>query len=480
MVGVLHILSQVLGAFALALLVPAAIGIFGGEEAAARSCLIAAGLVGFFSGAVYFGLQGRSRTLNRVSGFVLVIAVWTLPPLIAAAALSAPMGADYVTALFEATSGYTTTGATVLAAPESIGRAGVIFRAELQWLGGLMTLLTLVIILAPAQLGGMSAGDVAAISVSDQRFSRVWAAVRQVLVTYGAVTIACIVLLFATGVEPFVAICLALSTVSTGGFMPAAGELSSHVGPGGRLVLAVFMLIGATSIVWHRMIAAGRWQLVRRQKEGLVVIAAAIALGIAYAGAMSSGTGAMLSAGGFGNGLFMGISLVSTTGFEAEAGHFFALPATIVLIAALIGGGTMSTAGGIKYRRIGVMIGQSVGELRRMIYPHAVAASRLSRTSHDLDVMKGLWSHLAVCAVVVLGAALLLGLGLRSYHAALTASVAAFANIGPLYSAGAPVQWLAYGEFDTVAKLVMIVTMVLGRIEVLVLVGALNLAYWRS
>ena len=479
MIGAVHILSQVLGGLAFALLLPAAVGLATGETAAAEAYLAVGGLVGFVAGAMFFALQGRRRRLDRVAGFLLVVLVWVVPPLIAAVPIARAAGVDYVTALFEAVSGYTTTGATAFETLRPLGFSGTFFRAELQWLGGLMTPITLATVLAPSGIGGMVSSNLALIASPDDPFGRLLGGVRRVLAAYGATTILCGLLLLASGIRPFDAVCLALATVSTGGFVPIDGSLADYDNPFAEVVIAVFMLVGATSILWHRMIVEGRWQLVRLHRESYFVIGVAVLAGLAYAAAfLRTGEGGAGTA--ILDGLFAGASLVSTTGFEPRPGGLGALPVTLVLLLALIGGGTISTAGGIKYYRVGGTLVQSLDEMRRLVYPHAVRRHRFGTVTYDLDLMKGLWSHLAAAFAVIAIAALLLALSLPDFEASLVAAVSAFSNIGPLYAAGWQPHWPAYPDFDALSKLVMAATMILGRIEVLALFAAFNLAYWRS
>jgi trk/ktr system potassium uptake protein len=300
-----------------------------------------------------------------------------------------------------------------------------------------------------------------------------------------AVTVACAGLLLASGIHPFDAVCLALSTVSTGGFMPIDGDLSAYHSTFVEITVAVFMLIGATSIVWHRMIVEGRWNLAAKHQESYWVIGVALCVGALYAVAMSESADAM-SISPFDavrDGLVTGASLVSTTGFEAHTGGLASLPLPIVLFLAIVGGGAISTAGGIKYYRIGGMVTLSLQELRRLVYPHGIRAARFGSVPYSLELMKSIWSNLAISLLVVIVATLLIAITEPNFDGALTAAVAAFSNIGPLYSAGwtgGGDAWPAYASFGDSAKLVMVVTMILGRFEVLVLFGALSLGYWRS
>ncbi len=483
MIGVFHLLAQALAGFAVTLLVPAAIGFATGERHSASVFLVVAGLVGFLAGAAHFALRGRTRSLDRVAGYVLVVAIWVVPPLLAAIPLMRIADTDYATALFEAVSGYTTTGASALKAIAPLGFSGIFFRAELQWLGGLMTLLTIVAVISPSGLGGIP--RVALVTSTDRRFNRLGGTLRQITIAYLTITVACSGFLLATDLPPFDAICLALSTVSTGGFMPINGTLSAYRSTFADIIIAVFMLIGATSIIWHRMLLEGRWSLAAKHRESYGTIAMALLAGLLYAIAFAmhrTGSPEFSLLDSLRDGFVSGASLVSTTGFDAHAGGLAALPLPIVLVFAVIGGSAISTAGGIKYYRIGGMLTLSLQELRRLVYPHSIRTARLGSAFYDLAQMKSIWSSIVMAIFVIVAATLLIATSEPNFDGALTAAVAAFSNIGPLYSTGWPGQgaWPAYADFSTFAKMVMTATMILGRIEVLVLLGALNISYWRS
>ena len=155
------------------------------------------------------------------------------------------------------------------------------------------------------------------------------------------------------------------------------------------------MLIGATSIVWHRMILHGRWALVIGHRESYWVIAVALLTGLVYtAGFTAIGeiVGAPLNLGTLGEGLFTGISLVTTTGFESSAGALAMLPVAVAGTLAIVGAGTMSTAGGIKFYRVGGMFIQSVHETKRLVYPHSVRSTHFGSQPYDINLMKAIWA----------------------------------------------------------------------------------------
>ncbi len=479
MISVLHILSRALGGLALAMLVPAAISVVQ-QDGAATSFLLVSGLTGFLSGAIFFALQGHKLRFDRSAGFVLAAALWVVVPLIAALPIAMHTHLSYLAGLFEAVSGFTTTGASILRSLADAGPAIVFWRAELQWLGGLATLVTLVTILAPAGVGGLSSRGLSALGgFSDAGPERIIQGLRRMVTVYTLFTSLCIILLFFCGIPTFDAICLAMSTVSTGGFMPVDGNLSVYGSPYAEAVIALFMILGATSIVFHRSMLEGRWSLVFDHRESWWVIGTMAAVGVAYGWAFHTGEN---FAAALGEGLFDSISLISTTGYQTRAGALSAIPDTLVLFLAIGGAAALSTAGGLKYYRIGAMTVQSMHELKRLLFPHSVRSTRFGSQTYDLNLMKAVWANLVVAVTIIMLAALALSASLPAFNAAMVAAVSAFSNIGPLYSQ----QWLigpnwpAYADFGVFAQIAMIVTMILGRIEVIVLFASLYAAYWRA
>lgn len=484
MFGVLQLLVQVLGALAFAMLFPAAIAVVGGNAADAESFLLVAGLTGFVAGAVFFALRGRRLRLGRFAVLLLVLSVWAIPPLIAAVPIMDGADVDYVTAVFEAVSAYTTTGATTLRPLDGVAPAVLFWRAELQWLGGLITLLSVVTVLAPAGVGGLSDRNLAVLGPAGEGgLERSLGAARTVTLMYAGTTGVCLCLLLVAGLPLFDSICLSFATLSTGGMMPADGTLGIYGRPLAEVVIAFFMLVGATSIVWHRTILQGRWAQVASHREGYWVICVALLVGLLYAAEFAeSGSAAGVSRlAALGQGLFTGISLVTTTGFEPKFDALAAIPVAIAAALAIVGASTMSTAGGIKFYRIGGMFIQSMHEMKRLVYPHSVRSIYFGSQPYDIDLMKAIWASAITALGVVALATLLLTLSHPSFHGGAVASISAFSNIGQLYSAQwvGSEQWPTFSHFDPFSKIVVVVTMIVGRVEAVALLTLFNLAYWR-
>jgi trk system potassium uptake protein TrkH len=478
LVGVLHILSQAFGALAFGLLAPTLVALVTGDEAF-EAYLLVCGLTGFVSGAMYFALRGRDRRMGRAAAFGLATILWIAIPIVAAIPFALRTDLGYLQALFESVSGFTTSGGTVLRSISALGAAGIFWRAELQWLGGLATLVAFATIIARAGIGGLASRGFAAVGAFNRPGrDRVTESFRAIAVPYSLLTVLCFGLLVIAGLPTFDAACLALSTVSTGGFMPVDGSLAGYGKPAAEVVIAIFMTLGATSIVWQRMVLERRGALLLQHRETYWVLTVMLVAGLLYGWQFERGENLLAA---IGEGLFNSISLLSTTGFETRPGSLSAAPDTLVLLLAIAGGAAISTGGGLKFYRIGGMIVQSVHELRRLVFPHSVRNTRFGSQPYDLALMKALWVNMALSLAVIAVAALLLSLSLPSFDGAVVAAIASFSNIGPLYSThwGIGPDWPAYSDFGAFGQCVVIATMILGRIEVIVLFAALSAAYWR-
>lgn len=477
MKAVFHRLGRLLGVLAVALLAPAAIAAAVDEEIFVVDYLIPGILTGFVAGALVLALSSAERRLKRSEVYALTVLAWTLTPAFAAIPFVSVLGLSPVDAYFEAVSGFTTTGASVLVGLDQVPRSLVFWRALLQWMGGLATLTTIILVLAPTGAGGLPAQQLGMFAHGGASSSdKVSATLRSLLPLYSAVTFATILFLMLAQVPAFDAFCLAFSAVSTGGFMPRDGDLRVYGSHMAELILVLAMLYGATSIVWHRMLTGGRGDLVRLHRESYWVVGVALGLGFVYAvrffrlaaGASDPGLFEALK-----EGLVTGVSLVTTTGFESRLGGLAILPLPIIAFFLAVGAASFSTAGGFKFYRLGAMLVQSGRELTRLIYPHGVRPGRFGSQPYDIQLMKAIWSAFAVFAATTLALSLVIAVGHNDFESALLAALAAVGNNGPVYSSlwlegGA---WPSWREMGGWTKLAISLGMIAGRLEILVILS---------
>ena len=466
--------------FVLPLLVALAFG-----ENVARVALHA--LLGvFLSGAVLTALAGRVRRPGPMAALAVMLFVWILLPVVVAVPMADLGGLTYVDGLFEAASGLTTTGASVMENVSVLPRSFVVLRSQLHWLGGIMTLLGIILVLAPLGIGGLSAQAVPRTSgrTSLLAADRSASLLRTVAISYTAVTAATFLAFLLCGVEPIIALCLAMTAVSSGGFLPFEGALLERTGPYALLVFTAVLLLASTSIYWHRMIVAWQRNRLRMHRESYCVIAVALLLSLILFASIArvsaaDGRGLLMV-----ESLFNAASLVSTSGIESRPGALTLVALPVVLFVMLAGGSAYSTSGGLKLYRLGGMLVQSGHELHRLVYPSGVLAPRFGSQFFDAPMLRAIWSFFVAAIVVIALGSFAIAPGLPNFEAALVATVSAFSGAGPLYEAGwAPPgqpEWPGWAAFDTPSKLVLCLVMLLGRVEVLAVVALFSVRYWRD
>jgi len=485
MSAVIRHLAIVLIGLSILMVLPAMMALADADRSVAAAFITPAILAAGLAGAIIIALRGLAPPLSRVGSLFLIIITWPCLALVAALPLARISALTFGSSVFECLSALTTTGMSLIVDLDSQPAAILFWRALLQWYGGALTLVMMTLLLAPMAVGGLPHRRISLVSRTRARFGGPIAHQVQIILTaYGSTTLACMVWLIASGVKPSEAVFLALSTLSTGGMTARAGPLDSYIPVFGQIGLIVFMILGATSILWQGMILRRDTHQLLRHRESYAVIGAVFAVGLVLAELyhLAAGKGLANLPTSLIEGLFAGASLISTTGFHVREESFSVLPLTVLFLCALIGGGAMSTAGGLKMFRFGVLLRQAERELSKSLFPHGVKTTRAGGHVWIDDDVRGIYA-MVVASVLVLA---FTGAGLAvagvPFSPAFAAALAAFSNIGPLYGAGpiAAEPWPALSSLPAYGLGILGIAMVAGRIEVLALFGVLNIAYWRN
>ncbi len=477
---VIALLGRLVTLFALVMLAPVLCALGYGETRAAGVFAGTAAVTMFFGIAMVFTTQGAEPGLRRGGVFLLVVLIW---PVLAAFA-AAPfflleVTASFTDAYFEALSGLTTTGATVMSGLDGELRSVLFWRAWLQWLGGLGTIVLAVSVLPMLGVGGMQVfqsamphGDHATI---EERVLRSALALSWI---YGLLTALCAGLLWAAGMSGFDAVAHALSTLSTGGFTTHDGTLSAFGNPLTDGVLAVFMLVGALNFTLVWALFNGRFTAVRGDQEChmlfLILLFAALLAVVTL-----NHQGGLDAAEAFRQGLFATVSMITTTGFVNHVVTPWPVMLPILFLALVfVGGSSGSTAGGIKLMRLSLAIRQGRRELERLSHTHAVVRIHYAERAVPEPAIQGLWSFfiLYIVAFAVLSVSLsAFGLGVED---AVAMALATLTNSG----AGLAMMTgpdTSYAMLPDAAKWILSAGMLLGRLELVTVVAVLTPMFWR-
>jgi trk system potassium uptake protein TrkH len=421
----------------------------------------------------------RSFRLTLRQGFLLTVLSWVVMSIIGALPLyfsSLPI--SLAGAYFEAVSGFTTTGSTVIVGLDGLPPGLLLWRGLMQWVGGLGVIALGIILLPFLRISGMQLFRMESSDVSEKATARIVVLIRQITLLYVTVTAVGMFALLALGLTPLDAATHAMTAISTGGFSTHDMSVAFFQSRSVEAVLCVMMLIGGITFPLLVLVFHGRPGALLRdeQSRAYIVIVVVAALLIAAWRVAATGTeveDAVWPA------FFNVVSVITTTGFaSADYIAWGSFPETMFLLITMIGGCTGSTSGGIKIYRILILAKAVRNQVLTRLQPHRVIRITYNDRLVDDDVVRSVstfvWSFLLALAVLT---AAVSAAGVDTLSA-VSGVAQALANVGPGVG---PVVGPA-GNFSTMpesALWVLSAAMLLGRLEVIVVLVVLSPVFWR-
>ena len=473
---------QLLGYFILGvcscLLVPLGLALFEGDSGATP--LLLSLTIGLGSGCVLaFAVRPEPHEITRREGILFVVLAW-----VAAVTLGAlpfyfsPHFVSFTDAYFESVSGFTTTGATILADIESVSRSLLLWRALTHWLGGMGIILLGIAILPLLGTGGMELYRAEFSGAGSEKLKpRIAETAISLWKIYVSLTLAEFVALRLAGMTVFDSICHSFATMATGGFSTRATSIEAFNSPLIEYIIIFFMVVAGINFTQHyRLLVERRPKAffgdIEIRHYGLIILIATLAIGISLVGTGPAMENVRAS-------LFQVVSIVTTTGFSSTDFELWAPFAQFVLLVLMfIGGCTGSTAGGMKTARI-VLLMRVVGrEFRRLTEPRGVFAVRFGGEAVSERTVASVLNLVYLAFIINFAACLVLtaiGLDLITAFSAVAASMF---NIGPGLGAVGPSEH--YGDLPALAKWVLGFCMLAGRLEYYTVLVLLTPMFWRK
>ena len=418
-------------------------------------------------------LSHRDGVTVVTLGWIMAGLVGTLPFLFSG---SIP---GFTDAYFESMSGFTTTGASVLADIEGLPEGILFWRSQTQWLGGMGIIVLSIAILPFLGVGGMQLYKAEIPSpVVDKLKPRISETAKTLWKVYLLITVAEIILLFAGGMSLFDAFCHAFCTMPTGGFSTKNAGIAYFDTPYLQIVLIVFMMIAGINFSLHYRLIKGDFKTFRKDPECRVflILAGIFALFVAldiHRSLYNSFLNALMHAS------FQVSSILTTTGFvTADYEKWPPLSQTILLVCMFLGAMAGSTGGGMKIMRIMLLVRQSYKEIFRIIHPHAVTVVKLGGRPVSADILSSIWGFFTLYISLFIIASFIMacmGLDMISAIASVAASIG---NIGPGFGMVGPVN--NYLAVPLAGKWVLVLCMLLGRLEIYTVIVLLVPEFWRK
>ena len=459
------------------LLLPLTVGLIYGENVRGFGLTIALSAV--LGLLLLLGLKPKSTEIYAREGFAAVGLVWIMMSLVGA--LPLVLSGDiprYIDAVFEVTSGFTTTGASVLPNVEALSRSGQFWRIFTHWLGGMGVL---VFVMAVMPMGGDRSMHIMRAEVPGPTVGKLVPRARKtamiLYLIYLGMTLLETMLLMFGGLSFYDALLHSFASAGTGGFSTRTASIAAFDSAYVEIVIGVFLVLFCTNFNLYYLILIGRTKEALKSEElhwlwGIIAVSvAAIAIGIRP---IYGSIGTTLR-----HAFFNVATIISTTGFGTE--DFTKWPGyiqTLLVCLMLIGGCAGSTGGGLKISRVILLVKTAAADMRKMVRPRSVNRVSLDGQRVSRETSSAVYTYFALYMLILLGCSFLVSFDGYDFAPNFTAAISCMSNIGPGLSLIGPKG--SFGIFSDFSKIVLSITMLCGRLEIYAILILFLPSTWRK
>ncbi len=474
-------IARIIAIEAVFLLPALAISLFGREWAAVRGFCYALVIMLAVSGLLLLLCRKAGRLFGAREGLVCVGISWITLSILGCLPFffsgSIPNFAD---AVFETVSGFTTTGASILADVESLPKGLLYWRSFTHWVGGMGVL---VFLLAISTGGGQGKGFTMHLMRAESPGPDVGKLVPKMRQTatilytiYIVLTVLDIALLLFGGMDPLEAVCTAFGTAGTGGFGIKNDSMASYSGYI-QVVTTVFMFLFGVNFSCYYLLLLKQFRGVFRDEELRAYIGIAVTAVVLICLNIYSLYGNLWDT--IRHATFQVSSIITTTGYTtADFELWPAFSKGILLMLMVIGASAGSTGGGFKVARVLLVFKILRRNIRKILNPQKVMVVRNNGKAVDEKVLDNTNAYLAAYVVIIVFSYLLISLDGFSIGTNLSAVLSCFNNIGPGMEAVGPMaNFSIYSDFSTI---ILSVTMLAGRLEIFPILVLLSRSAWKG
>ncbi|MBX3143452.1 MAG: TrkH family potassium uptake protein [Trueperaceae bacterium] len=449
--------------------------VFGEPLTGFMVCALVALPVGF--GLRFMGRAGAEP--SRREAIATVLLLWSLLPIGAAIPFTVAGPLSPLNALFEAMSGFTTTGGSVIADLSAVSNTLLLWRALSQWVGGVGILVLFVAVFPQLAIAGRQLFFAEAPGANDdlRLLPRLQTTALAVISVYSATTLACAAAYTLFGMTPFEAVAHALSTVSAGGFSTRAEGFMAFDNAGLEWVAICFMFLAGVSFALLYRAFSGRPRSLLRDPEFRLYSVISVSAGLVIAAVLASQSGlAPLDA--VRHGLFNALSVMTSTGYATDDfGAWIPSAQSVLVMLMFIGGSTGSAGGGVKVGRWLIIAKIAIREVRHALHPRAVLPITLGKRPVSDAVLRSVSGFITLYIGLFAMLTMALVFSGHSFITSFSAAAAAIGNggvgldqVGPLGS---------FASLEPFARGLLIFGMYAGRLEVITVFVIFVPSWWQ-
>ncbi len=386
---------------------------------------------------------------------------------------------SYTDAFFEAVSGLTTTGATILTNLDNAPKGILVWRAILEWFGGIGIIVMAMAIFPFLSIGGMQLFRTESSDKNEKIIPRAKKFCIIISIIYLCLTIICGLLLYFAGMTVFDAILHSMTTVSTGGFSTHDNSIAFFDSYKIEIIIAFFILISSIPFVTHIQLLTGKHISALKDQQVLfffITLAIAITIGTVW---LNNNLNFSL-AQSFRYALFNITAIFTTTGFSSiDYGAWGGFFTTFVFLICIIGGCTGSTTGGIKIFRFQILYYMVKIQIFKLIHPHGVYKINYNNNIISNNVFDAVSSFFILFCLSFFLIALMLSLSGLDFITSLSGAAASIANVGPALGEiiGPNGNYSTLNDFS---KWILSFGMLLGRLEIVTIIVLFSKQFWNN
>ena len=406
-------------------------------------------------------LKFKVREVTLLEAMVVASISWLIVSFLGSLPYIFLGGMAWIDAYFEAMSGFTTTGMTLINNPENLSYSLLFWRAFTQWVGGVGIILLFILFIPHGGLG-IGVWRLYRAEAREERLTaRITDTVRRIWIIYLIYTLTCSALLWLVGFNYFEALTHAFTTLSTGGFSTRSLSIKAFNNLYAEIIIVVFMFLGATNFLVHMRIFTGRFKALIKSVEikAALIIITVFSLLTTYELTIYNSQ-SFIDA--FRISIFQVVSILTTTGYTTtDIMSFPPLSKALLMILMLIGGGIGSTGGAIKIIRI-VILTKFVQNilLRSILPPGTVKPLKIGETVvGEEEVTRIAGFFVAYMLLLTFSGFILTALGYEPFSA-FSAAFSAQGNVGPCFF---PIS----SNLPSISKIILIFDMWAGRLEII-------------
>ena len=455
------------------------ISVFCGETAATRGFLLTMAVMLVLGGVLFLSCRKAGRLFGAREGFVCVALGWVILSLLGALPFWVSREIPhFMDAFFETVSGFTTTGASILANVEGLSKGLLYWRSFTHWVGGMGVL---VFVLAIVPMGGGDKGFTMHLLRAESPGPDVGKLVPKMRHTalilyliYVVMTVVNVIFLLAGGMTPLDAVCTAFGTAGTGGFGIKNDSIASY-SPYIQNVCTVFMFLFGVNFSCYYLLLLRQFRSVFKDEELRLYVglaALSVVLIVLNIRPLYGSLGETVR-----HAAFQVSSIMTTTGFATTDFDLWpSFSKGILLMLMVVGASAGSTGGGLKCARVVLLFKSLRRNIRQVLNPKKVQVVRNNDRVVDEKILANTNAYLAAYVVIVIVSFLLISLDNFSTGTNISAVLACFNNIGPGLEAVGPT--CNYGAYSDFSKLVLIMDMLAGRLEIFPILALFSRGTW--